>query len=51
MQFCQIAASCFLRHIYSLLHAALWFDQGFSSVKKLIHSPLCCKTTMQPYSR
>jgi len=25
--------------IYSFLHAALWFHQVLSSVKKLIHSP------------
>ena len=33
--------------IYSFVHAALWFNQKISFLKKLIHSPLCCKTTMQ----
>ena len=49
MLFCQIAASCFLTYICSFWHAALWFNQGLSSIKKLIHSLLCCKTTIQTY--
>jgi len=36
-------------NIYSFLHAALWFSQMLSSGKKLIHSPLYCKPTMQTY--
>ena len=34
-------------YIYSFLHAVSWFNQVLSSVEKLIHSPLCCKPTMQ----
>jgi len=49
MLFCQIAASCILTYICSFLHAALWFNQGLRSIKKLIHSLLCCKTTIQIY--
>jgi len=33
----------------SFLHTALCFSQGISFDKKLIHLPLCCKTSMQTY--
>ena len=36
-------------YICGFLHAALLFNQVLSSVMKLIHSPLCCKPTMQTY--
>jgi len=34
-------------YIFSFLHTVLWFNQKLSFVKKLIHSPLYCKTSMQ----
>jgi len=36
-------------YIYSFLDAALCFNQEISSVKKLIHSLLCCKPTMRTH--
>jgi len=38
-------------YICSFCHAALWLNQEISSVKNLVHSPLCCKTTMQTNGR